>query len=129
MKRAIITGDAPKALGSYSQAVHCARFIVTSGQLGISPETGELVEGGVKAEAEQALQNLKAVLEAARSDFSQVVKTNIFLSDINDFPVVDAAYRSCFPEDAVLPARTTVQVAGLPKGARIEIDMMAYLEA
>jgi 2-iminobutanoate/2-iminopropanoate deaminase len=129
MKRAIVTEKAPKAIGSYSQAVHCARFIVTSGQLGIDPSTGTLVSGGVAEEVRQVLANLAEVLKEARSDFSQVVKTNIYLADMADFPVVDAAYKACFAEDAVLPARTTVQVAGLPKGAQVEIDMMAYLEA
>jgi len=129
MKRAIVTDKAPKAIGSYSQAVHCARFIVTSGQIGIDPATGALVPGGVEKEVKQALANLAAVLEEARSSFAQVVKTNIYLTDIADFPVVDAAYKATFAEDAVLPARTTVQVAGLPKGAQVEIDMMAYLEA
>ena len=129
MKRAIVAPGAPAAIGSYSQAVHCARFIVTSGQLGIDPATGNLVPGGIAGEVEQVLDNLEAILQAARSSLDQVVKTSIYLADINDFPVVDAAYKARFAPGAILPARTTVQVAALPKGAQVEIDMMAYLEA
>ncbi len=129
MKRQIQTNNAPLAIGSYSQAVHCARFIVTSGQLGLDPATGELVSGGISAEIAQVLANLEAILLEARSEFAHVVKTNIYLKDINDFAIVDAAYRACFAEGVVFPARSTVQVAALPKGALVEIDMMAYLEA
>lgn len=121
-KTVIATKNAPGALGPYSQAIKLTDFIFCSGQLGLNPATGELVEG-VKAQAEQAMKNLKAVLEAGGSSVDKIVKTTIFLKNIGDFPVVNEAYGSFFPGDK--PARSTVEVAALPKGGLVEIEAIA----
>lgn len=121
-RRAISTGDAPGAIGPYSQAIASGDLLFCSGQLGLDPATGELVEG-VEAQAERALRNLAAVLDAAGVTWSDVVKTTIFLADMADFAAVNAIYARAMPEPP--PARSTVQVAALPKAGRVEIEAIA----
>ena len=125
MKRVIATKDAPAAIGPYSQAaVYEGKFIFCAGQIGIDPQTGELVTGGIEAQTERTMGNLKAVLEAGLSSFASVVKTTIYLTNINDFTAVNQIYSRYFMDDFP-PARSTVQVAALPKGALIEIECIA----
>lgn len=125
MNKTIITTDkAPAPLGPYNQAVLVKDTLYLSGQIPLIPSTMELVEGDLEAETKQVMQNLKAVLEAANMDFKQVVKTSIFLSDMNNFAAVNEVYGSYF-DHATAPARETVEVANLPKFVRIEISMVA----
>ncbi|GJM22294.1 MAG: reactive intermediate/imine deaminase [Planctomycetota bacterium] len=119
----IATTGAPAAIGPYSQAIVHGDTVFTSGQIGMTPETGELVSGGVEAEARQALSNLEAVLREAGSGMQRVVKTTVFLLDMADFAAVNALYAEAFGE--ARPARSTVAVSQLPKGARFEIDAVA----
>src|SRR5215510_9919618 len=119
------TTKAPNAIGPYSQAIRTESLVFTAGQVGLNPETGELVEGGIEAQTRQALTNLQHVLEAADSGLNFVVKTTVFLKDMNDFAKMNAVYAEFFPEKP--PARSTVQVAGLPKGALVEIECVALL--
>ena len=121
----IETTTAPAALGPYSQAVQAGDFLYCSGQVPLVPATGEMVAGGIIEQTVQVMENLKQVLQAAGADFSCVVKTTIFLADMNDFAVVNEQYGRYF--GSVAPARATVQVAALPKNARIEIEAVAYL--
>jgi 2-iminobutanoate/2-iminopropanoate deaminase len=121
-RQAISTQDAPAAIGPYSQAVAVGDLVFCSGQLGLDPATGELVTG-VEAQAERALRNLTAVLDAAGSTWSDVVKTTIFLADIADFGVVNGVYATFMPDPP--PARSTFAVGALPKGGRIEIEAIA----
>lgn len=118
----IHTEHAPAAVGPYSQAIQTDRYIFLSGQLGLEPESGKLREG-LEEQTRQALQNLRSVLEAAGSSLEQVVKTTIFLTDINDFATVNAIYAEAF--DSNPPARSTVQVAALPLGGLVEIEAIA----
>lgn len=118
----IHTDNAPKAVGPYVQAVKAGGVIYCSGQLGLNPADGKLAEG-VEAQAHQSLKNLGAVLKEAGSDYSKVLKTSIFLADINDFTVVNEVYRSYF--DGAFPARSCVQVAKLPLGGLVEIECIA----
>ncbi|MCS7041108.1 MAG: RidA family protein [Anaerolineae bacterium] len=122
LREVIVTSDAPAAIGPYSQAIKANGFVFTAGQLGLDPATGRLAEG-VEAQARQALANLKAILAAAGSSPNQVVKTTIFLADMADFAKVNAVYGEVF--SAAPPARSTVQVAALPLGARVEIEAIA----
>ncbi len=122
-KRRIATSGAPAALGPYSQAIDTGGQVYCSGQVGLDPETGELVAGGVKAEAQRALRNLGAVLDAAGVSYADVVKTTVFLIDIGDFATFNAVYADFFPDPP--PARSTFAVAALPKGARVEIEAIA----
>lgn len=125
MKKTIITTDkAPAPLGPYNQAVLIKDTLYLSGQIPLIPESMELVEGDLEAETHQVMKNLKAVLEAANMDFEHVVKTSIFLSDMNNFAAINAIYGQYF-DDAIAPARETVEVANLPKFVRIEISMIA----
>jgi len=124
MKEIIRTDSAPKALGPYSQAVVAGEFIFTAGQIGIDPATGEMAEG-VAYQAEQAMQNLCEVLAAVGADFDDVVKTTIYLADLGDFAEVNEIYAAYFKDEP--PARSTFQVAALPAGALVEIDMVAYV--
>lgn len=126
MKKAINANNAPAAVGPYVHAVETGNMIFTSGQLGLIPETGELPKG-VEAQAHQALKNLGAVLEAGGSDFDHVVKTVVFLDDINDFAAINAIYAEYF--DGEVPARSCVEVAKLPKGGLIEIEAIAVKKA
>ena len=120
---AIATTSAPAAIGPYSQAISTGDFLFCSGQLGLDPASGTLVEGGVEAQAERSCRNLAAVLEAAGSSFADVVKTTIFLVDMADFAAVNAVYARFMPEPP--PARSTVAVAALPKGGLVEIEAIA----
>jgi len=125
MNKTIITTDkAPAPLGPYNQAVLVKDTLYLSGQIPLIPNTMELVEGDLEAETKQVMQNLKAVLEAANMGFDNVVKTSIFLSDMNNFAAVNEVYGSYF-DHATAPARETVEVANLPKFVRIEISMIA----
>ena len=125
-KQVIISEKAPKALGPYSVAVRAGMFVFTSGQLGLDPATGELVPGGIEAETRQALTNLRHVLEDSGSGMDQVVKTIVFLSDMADFAKMNAVYAGFFP--AAPPARSTVQVAALPKAGSVEIEIVALVK-
>ena len=126
-KKIIFTEKAPKAIGPYSQAIRTESMVFTAGQAGLDPATGELVEGGIEAQTRQTLTNLKHVLEASDSALNYVVKTTVFLKDMNDFPRMNAVYAGFFPKDP--PARSTVAVAALPKGALVEIEVVALLES
>ena len=123
MPKPIHSADAPKAIGPYSQAVEAGNLVFLSGQIPLDPATGQLVEGDIKAQTQRVMQNLAAVLKAAGLDFSHVVKTTIFLVDLNEFAQVNEVYGASFPSDP--PARATVQVAALPRGSRVEIDLIA----
>ena len=124
MKKEIITSDkAPKAIGPYSVATKFGDLIFTAGQLGFDPQTGDLVTGGIAAETRQALTNVKNVLEAAGSSLDNVLKTTVFLRDINDFASMNAVYAEFFKENC--PARSAFQVAALPKGGAVEIETVA----
>ena len=121
-REAISTGGAPAAIGPYSQAIAMDGLLFCSGQLGLDPVSGNLVDG-VEAQAERSMLNLRAVLDAAGMTFEDVVKTTIFLADMGDFAVVNAVYGRFMPDPP--PARSTVQVAALPKGGRVEIEAIA----
>jgi 2-iminobutanoate/2-iminopropanoate deaminase len=121
-RQAIQTTGAPSAIGAYSQAIVSGDLVFCSGQVGLDPATGELVEG-VEAQAERALRNLAAVLDAAGVGFADVVKTTIFLADVADFAAVNGIYGSFMPDPP--PARSTIGVGGLPRGARVEIEAIA----
>jgi len=123
MKKIISTENAPKAVGPYSQAVQYGDLLFCSGQLPIDPAVGKVVEGGIEAQTRQAMENLKAVLAAAGMDFSNLIRTGIFLEDLNDFKVVNEIYGSYFKGD--FPARATVQVAKLPLAVKVEIEAVA----
>ena len=119
--RNISTDKAPKAVGPYSQAVVSSGFIFTAGQIPLNVN-GEMVDGGIEEQTEQVLENLKAVLEEAGSSVKQVVKTNVFLVDLGDFEKMNAVYARIFTHK---PARSTIEVSALPKGAKVEIDAVA----
>jgi 2-iminobutanoate/2-iminopropanoate deaminase len=122
-RQAISTTSAPSAVGPYSQGIALDDLVFCSGQIGLDPASGALVEGGVEAQAERALQNLAAVLDAGGCTFADVVKTTVFLADIDDFAAVNAVYARFMPDPP--PARSTFAVGALPKGARIEIEAIA----
>jgi 2-iminobutanoate/2-iminopropanoate deaminase len=123
MERAVVqTPDAPQAIGPYSQAITAGNFVFCSGQIPLTPD-GALIEGDVAAQTRQVLTNLKAVLTAAGSSLDQVVKTTVFLADMGDFAAMNAVYAEFFPANP--PARSTVQVARLPRDARVEIEAIA----
>ena len=124
-KKIVSTDKAPKAIGPYSQAIRTDTLVFTAGQIGFDPVTMEIVKGGIEAETRQALTNLKHVLESADSGLNFVVKTLVFLQDMNDFARMNEVYAELFPENP--PARSTVQVAALPKGALVEIECVALL--
>jgi 2-iminobutanoate/2-iminopropanoate deaminase len=119
----VSTPKAPQAIGPYSQAIAAGNLLFTSGQIPLDPATQQLVQGDVRAQAERVMENLAAVLAAGGSSFAQVVKATIFLADLGDFAVVNEVYGKRFP--SAPPARSTVQVAALPKGARVEIELIA----
>ena len=123
MKKVIHSDSAPKALGPYSQAIQTGGLVFTSGQVPIDPASGKLVEGDIRVQTGQVMENLKAVLAAAGSDFGKVVKSTVFLADIKDFAAFNEVYGRYFSSQP--PARSTFQVAALPLGARIEIEMVA----
>jgi 2-iminobutanoate/2-iminopropanoate deaminase len=122
-KQIIQTDKAPKALGPYSVANQFDNFIFASGQLGLDPATNEIVPGGIEAETRQALTNLRNVLEAAGASLDQVVKTTVFMRDMAEFARMNAVYSEFFPSEP--PARSTVQVAALPRYAAVEIELIA----
>lgn len=124
-KKIIHTENAPKAIGPYSQAIRVETLVYTAGQIGMNPLTTELVEGGVEEQTRQVLTNLRNVLQAAGSDLNYVIKTTVFLQDMSDFPRMNAVYAEFFTEAP--PARSTVAVAGLPKGGLVEIEAIALL--
>jgi 2-iminobutanoate/2-iminopropanoate deaminase len=119
----VSTDKAPKAIGPYSQAIAMGNLVFTSGQVPLDPKTQQMVEGDVRVQAERVMDNLAAVLAAAGCGFADVVKATIFLADLNDFGAVNEVYGKRF--SSAPPARSTVQVAALPKGARLEIDLIA----
>ena len=119
----VLTHHAPKPIGPYSQAVMTGHEVYCSGQIALDPQSGEMVNGDISAEAERAIENLGAVLCAAGYSFADVVKTTLFLVDMNDFAAVNKVYEKYF--DLGKPARSTVAVAALPRGARVEIDCIA----
>ena len=124
-KEIIITSDAPAPIGPYNQAVKAGNMVFTSGQIALHPVTGELVMDSIEAETTQVMENMKAVLAAAGTDFNNVVKTGIFLSDMSLFAGVNEVYGKYMGDNA--PARETVAVKGLPKGVNVEISMIAIL--
>ncbi len=121
--RALHTTRAPAAIGPYSQAVEAGGLLFSAGQIGLDPATGEFVADDVERQAEQVCENLRAILENAGLSFGDVVKTTVYLADMYEFPLVNAIYARYFTEP--YPARSTVAAAGLPKGARVEIDVIA----
>lgn len=123
MREIIRTEEAPQAIGPYSQATRAGGFVFASGQIPIDPKTGEFVAGGVAEQTEQVLRNLSAVLEAGGTSLDRVVKTTVFLADMNDFAAMNEVYGRYFTGDA--PARATVQAARLPRDARVEIEAIA----
>lgn len=125
LKETVSTSDAPAAIGPYSQAVKCGGYVFASGQIPIDPATGQLVNGGIKDQTSQVLRNLDAVLKAAGSSLEKVVKTTIFIKDMNQFSVVNDVYSLFFADNP--PARSTVEVSRLPKDAEIEIEVIASL--
>jgi 2-iminobutanoate/2-iminopropanoate deaminase len=127
MKKIIFTESAPAPIGPYNQAVLKGNTLYTSGQIAINPSTGELVTDTIEVETEQVMQNMKAVLHEAGMTFENVVKTTIFIMDMNDFGKINTIYGSYFNEKTA-PARETVQVACLPKNVNVEISMIAILD-
>ncbi len=125
MREAIETDRAPAAIGPYSQAVRAGQFVFLSGQVPLDPTTGEIIDGDVAAQTHRVMQNLDAVLNAAGTSLDSVVRTTVYLADLADFSVVNEVYGSYFQDPA--PARATVQVARLPKDARVEIDAIVLL--
>ncbi|HEV3469277.1 MAG TPA: RidA family protein [Pyrinomonadaceae bacterium] len=123
VKRIIRTGEAPQAIGPYSQAVEAGGLVFTSGQIALDPSTGEFVAGGVREQTEQVLRNLSKVLEAAGTGLDRVVKTTVFLADMGDFAAMNETYGRFFGAEP--PARSTVQAARLPRDARVEIEVVA----
>ena len=124
-KKIIRPENGLKVIGPYSLGVQAGHLVFTAGQIGIIPATGEIIDGGVEAETRQALENVKAILEAAGTSLVNVVKTTVFLRDINDFNRMNAVYAPFFPENP--PARSAIQVAALPRGAAVEIESVALL--
>ncbi len=127
MKKIISTNDAPAAVGPYSQAVRVGSTIYCAGQIPLDPKSGQIVSGGIDAQTRRVLDNVAAVLKAEGLTFDHIVKTTIFLTDLGDFQTVNEIYGSYFKQQP--PARSTVQVAGLPKGAKIEIEVIAVADA
>lgn len=123
MRKVIIAEKGPKAIGPYSAAIETEFYIFTSGQLGLDPVSGELVQGGIEAETRQAIENLIEVLKSSGSDINSVVKTTVFLKDIGEFLLMNKIYADYFSNEP--PARSAFQVAALPKNARVEIEAIA----
>lgn len=127
-KSPISTPNAPAAIGPYSQAIEIADFVYTSGQVALDPSTGQLVPGGITEQTTQVLENLKAVLTEAGCHLYDVVKTTVFLKDMNDFAAMNEVYARYFAPDGIVPpARSTVEVARLPKDALVEIEVIARM--
>jgi 2-iminobutanoate/2-iminopropanoate deaminase len=126
VKQIVSTESAPQAIGPYSQATVAGGFLFASGQIPLDPQTGEFVAGGIREQTEQVMRNLGAVLAAAGSGFDRVVKTTVYLADMNDFAAMNEVYGRYFESEP--PARATVQAARLPRDARVEIDLIALVE-
>jgi 2-iminobutanoate/2-iminopropanoate deaminase len=125
-KSAVSTENAPAALGPYSQAIEIGEMIYTSGQVGLDPKTGQIVDGGIREQTVRVLENLKAILAAVRSDLQKVVKTTVYLKNMSDFAAMNEIYATYLAKDGwVAPARSTVEVARLPKDALVEIEVIA----
>ncbi|MFH1187271.1 MAG: RidA family protein [bacterium] len=124
MKKIISTNSAPQAIGPYSQAVEYNNLIFCSGQIALDPKSGEMVEGGIENETKRVMENLKAVVDASGSGMDKVLKTTIYLTDLSNFKIVNEIYGSYFTENP--PARATVEVKSLPKGAQVEIEMVCF---
>jgi 2-iminobutanoate/2-iminopropanoate deaminase len=125
MRQPVSTDQAPKAIGPYSQAIRAGQLLFLSGQVGFDPATGQLVPGGISEQTHRVLQNIAAILSAAGLSFDHVVKTTVFLADMNDFAAMNDIYASYFESPA--PARSTVQAARLPRDARVEIEVIAHV--
>ena len=125
MLSAVSTGSAPQALGPYSQAIRAGQFLFVSGQVPIDPATGDLVDGGIGDQTRRTLQNIGEILKAGGASFQQVVRTTVYLADLADFSAMNEVYATFFATPQ--PARSTVQAARLPRDARIEIDVIAFL--
>lgn len=124
-KTAISTSDAPAAIGPYSQAVRVGDMLFASGQVGLDPATGQIVDGGIVEQTKRVFENIKAVLAAAGADLTQVVKTTVFLKNMSDFAAMNEIYATYLaPSGVVPPARSTVAVAGLPKDALVEVEVL-----
>ena len=127
-KKVIATNDAPAAIGPYSQAIHSGNLLFTAGQIALDPATGQVVPGGIEAQTTRVLENLKAIVEAAGSSLEKTVKTTVFLKDFNDFAAMNAVYAKYLaPEGVGAPARSTVEVARLPKDVLVEIELVAEI--
>ena len=126
MKKIVSTSDAPSAIGPYSQGIRSGSMLFSAGQIALDPKTGQLVPGGIAEQTKRVLENLSAILKAEHLGFDHVVKTTIFLTSMDDFQTVNEIYGSYFRENP--PARSTVAVAGLPKGAKVEIEMIAMAQ-
>lgn len=124
MKKVIHTDHAPKAVGPYSQAVAMGDFLFCSGQISIDPKTNEVFTGDIKTQTEMVMKNVEAVLAANSMNFSNIIKTTIFITNMNDFATVNEVYAKAF--ESAPPARSTVAVAGLPKGVNVEIEVIAH---
>ena len=124
MKEVVVAENALKAIGPYSVAIRIAGFVFVSGTLGMDPATGDLVAGGIEAQTRKSLENLSNILESANSSLAHVVKTTVFLQNMQEFPLMNAIYAEFFQHDP--PARSTVEVAALPKAAAVEIEAIAY---
>jgi 2-iminobutanoate/2-iminopropanoate deaminase len=125
-KSAVSTENAPAALGPYSQAIEIGEMIYTSGQVGLDPKTGQIVDGGIREQTIRVLENLKAILAAVRSDLQKVVKTTVYLKNMSDFAAMNEIYATYLAKDGwVAPARSTIEVARLPKDALVEIEVIA----
>lgn len=125
MKEVVLTDRGPKPIGPYSQAIKANGFLYVSGQVAIDPKTGEFSGGDIRQQSERVMENLRGICEAAGSNLHHAVRTTVFLKDMNDFGAMNEVYARYFP--AAAPARTTVQVAALPKNALVEIDLVALL--
>jgi 2-iminobutanoate/2-iminopropanoate deaminase len=126
VRQGVASDRAPKAIGPYSQAIKAGGFVFCSGQIPLDPSTGELVRGDIGDQTRQVLRNLGAVLEAAGLTYEHVVRTTVYLADLNDFGAMNVAYGEFFPQPA--PARSTIQAARLPRDCRVEIDAIAHLQ-
>jgi 2-iminobutanoate/2-iminopropanoate deaminase len=126
MKKILHTPDAPAAIGTYNQAVQSNGFIYTAGQVGIIPGTGKIIEGGIKSETFRALQNIDAILKAAGVDKSHIVKLTVFVTDLRGFNYVNESFKAFF-SGIDFPARSTVEVSGLPLNAKVEIECIAFV--
>ena len=125
MRQAVSSSSAPPAIGPYSQAIRAGSLLFVSGQIPLDPSTGEMVQGGIEAQTRRVFENLGAILQAAGASFDNVVRTTVYLADMNDFAKVNEVYGTYFSSPA--PARATVQAARLPKDARVEIDLIAFI--